>query len=83
LLKGIIQPVLARYPEFQVKRADQDARPGLIDVHMINDILDAELVIADLSYLNPNTFYEIGIRHMTEKPIIRCKLISHDQIRSR
>jgi hypothetical protein len=27
---------------------------------MINDLLNAELVIADLSLLNPNAFYEIG-----------------------
>ena len=65
---------MAGFPEFQVKRADQDARPGLINVQMINDLLNAELVIADLSLLNPNAFYEIGIRHMTEKPIIHMQL---------
>ncbi len=74
LLEGIIQPVLADFPDFLVKRADQDARPGLIDVHMINDLLDAELVVADLSFHNPNAFYEIGIRHMTQKPIIHMQL---------
>ncbi len=74
LLKGIIRPVMTGYPEFQVKRADHDARPGLIDVQMINDLIDAELVIADLSLLNPNAFYEIGIRHMTGKPIIHMQL---------
>ena len=58
---------------FQVKRADHDPRPGLIDVHLIEDLLDADLVIADLSYLNPNAFYEIGIRHMVQKPIIHLQ----------
>jgi len=79
LLDGIIRPVLADFSDFWVKRADQDARPGLIDVQMINDLLNAELVIADLSLLNPNTFYEIGIRHMTQKPIIHMQL-AHEQI---
>lgn len=74
LLKGIILPIMTGHPEFQVKRADHDARPGLIDVQMINDLLDAELVIADLSLLNPNAFYEIGIRHVIEKPIIHMQL---------
>jgi len=60
LLEGIIQPVLSEFPEFNVKRADHDARPGLIDAQMINDLLNAELVIADLSFSNPNAFYEIG-----------------------
>jgi hypothetical protein len=34
----------------------------------------ADLVIADLSKLNPNAFYEIGIRHMAQKPIIHMQL---------
>src|SRR5262245_35015983 len=60
--------------DFHVKRADQDSRPGLIDAQMINDLLTAELVIADLSFSNPNAFYEIGIRHMAEEPIIHMQL---------
>jgi hypothetical protein len=74
LLEEIIKPVLANFPDFDVKRTDNDARPGLIDVQMINDLLNAELVIADLSSLNPNAFYEIGIRHMAQKPIIHMQL---------
>src|SRR5208337_2170558 len=74
LLDGIIRPVMATFHDFHVKRADHEARPGLIDVQMINDLLNAELVIADLSLLNPNAFYEIGIRHMTQKPIIHMQL---------
>jgi hypothetical protein len=37
-------------------------------------LLDAELVIADITTLNPNCFYEIGIRHMVQKPIIHMHL---------
>jgi hypothetical protein len=74
LLDGIIAPVLKDYDQFKVKRADRDPRPGNIDSHMINDLLDADLVIADLSFSNPNAFYEIGIRHMAQKPIIHMQL---------
>jgi hypothetical protein len=74
LLNGIIRPALDEFHAFHVKRADHDVRPGLIDVQMINDIIDADLVIADLSLRNPNAFYEIGIRHMTRKPIIHMQL---------
>jgi|SRR5579862_1328954 len=74
LLEGIIEPVLGGFPDFKVKRADQDPRPGLIDAQLINDLLNAELVIADLSFLNPNVYYEIGIRHMAQKPIIHMQL---------
>lgn len=41
---------------------------------LLNDLLTADLVIADLSGLNPNAFYEIGIRHMAQKPIIHMQL---------
>jgi hypothetical protein len=74
LLEEIIQPVMAEFTDFEVKRADQDHRPGLIDAQLINDLLTAELVIADLSGLNPNAFYEIGIRHMAQKPVIHMQL---------
>lgn len=74
LLEGIIEPVMAKIPQFDVKRADHDPRPGLIDAQMINDLLNADLVIADLSFSNPNAFYEIGIRHMAQKPIIHMQL---------
>ena len=44
----------------------------------LNDLLNAELVIADLSFLNPNAFYEIGIRHMAQKPIIHMQLATQE-----
>jgi hypothetical protein len=78
VLDGIIRPVMDKFPDFIVKRADNDARPGQIDVHMIDDLLNADLVIADLSLLNPNVFYEIGIRHMAQKPIIHMQLASEN-----
>jgi hypothetical protein len=74
LLEGIIEPVMREFPDFAVKRADQDPRPGLIDAQLINDLLTADLVIADLSLFNPNVYYEIGIRHMAQKPIIHMQL---------
>ena len=70
VLHGIIEPVLSKRSDFDVRRADQDARPGLITSQIITDLHDAELVIADLAFHIPNVFYEIGIRHMVVKPII-------------
>jgi hypothetical protein len=70
VLERIIKPVMAGFEGYCVKRADEDARPGIIASQMINDLLTTELVIADLSFHNPNVFYEIGIRHMVRKPII-------------
>ncbi len=55
---------------FICKRADEDARPGMINDQIIYDIVNSDVVIADLSELNPNAFYELGIRHSTLKPTI-------------
>jgi hypothetical protein len=71
LLDEIIAPVFAEYfKEFDVIRSDKIAQPGMINSQVINHLLDAELVIADMSLLNANAFYEMGIRHMAVKPII-------------
>jgi hypothetical protein len=39
----------------------------MIDSQVITKVLDADLVIADLTLKNPNAFYELGLRHMAEK----------------
>lgn len=71
LLDEIIAPVFAEhFKDFEVIRSDKIAQPGMIDSQVINHLLDADLVVADLSLLNANAFYEIGLRHMERKPII-------------
>jgi hypothetical protein len=71
LLHALIKHVLTADDfGYVVKRADEDADPGMIGDRVISDIINAELVIADLTDLNANAFYELGIRHSTEKPTI-------------
>ncbi|MFT8723089.1 MAG: hypothetical protein ABF443_00130 [Acetobacter malorum] len=71
LLDGIIKEVLEREPfSYNVKRADKDVSVGSINSAVINDIINADLAIADLSERNPNAFYELGIRHAFNKPVI-------------
>jgi hypothetical protein len=71
LLHAVIKHVLeAEEFGYKVKRADEDADPGMIGDRVISDIIHAELVVADLTDLNPNAFYELGIRHSNEKPTI-------------
>lgn len=71
----IITPVFSPREEFKVIRADKVSMPGLIDTQIISELLNAELVIADLTGLNPNAFYELGIRHVIQKPIIHMHLV--------
>ncbi|PTW47640.1 hypothetical protein C8J25_103361 [Sphingomonas faeni] len=71
LLKGVIKPVLeADEFGYNVKRADHDTDPGSITSAVIADLVNADLVIADLTGFNPNAFYELGIRHALRKPAI-------------
>ncbi|HEV8431777.1 MAG TPA: TRAFs-binding domain-containing protein [Thermoanaerobaculia bacterium] len=44
-------------------RADDIKHSGLIDVPMYELLLEADVVIADLSTANPNAIYELGVRH--------------------
>lgn len=44
-------------------RADEITHSGSIDVQMYQELLQADLVIADLSTLNANALYELGVRH--------------------
>src|SRR5215204_1951356 len=44
-------------------RADEIIHSGVIDVPMYEQLLTADVVVADLSTANPNAFYELGVRH--------------------
>ncbi|MBL7712380.1 MAG: hypothetical protein JNL13_07955, partial [Chitinophagaceae bacterium] len=44
-------------------RADEIKHSGTIDVPMYQQLLNADVVIADLSTSNANAFYELGVRH--------------------
>lgn len=44
-------------------RADEIQHSGIIDTPMYQHLLDADVVIADLSTYNVNAAYELGVRH--------------------
>ena len=44
-------------------RADQEQRGGDIRIDMFQELLVADLVVADLTIDNPNAWYELGVRH--------------------
>lgn len=70
LLEYVIRPALAPLGFDPIKRADADADPGSITDALIRDVLEAPLVVADLTNFNPNAFYELGIRHASRLPTI-------------
>lgn len=48
-------------------RASDISHSGVIDIPMYNSILKSDFVVADLSTLNANVLYELGIRHAVRK----------------
>lgn len=60
--KEIIKPVVTECG-YHCIRGDEVLDSGLIDVSMYYAILESDLVVADISTLNPNAIYELGVRH--------------------
>jgi len=47
----------------EVLRADEEQSAGDIRADMFQELLMADLVVADLTLDNPNVWYELGVRH--------------------
>lgn len=62
ILRHLIEPVL-KETKFSAVRADRIAKPGIITKQVIEYIAYSRICVADLSFDNPNAFYELGVRH--------------------
>lgn len=51
-------------------RADRILHTPMITAAIFKGIEESDICIADLTFLNPNVFYELGIRHAIERPVI-------------
>ncbi len=60
--KHIIKPAVTE-AGLECIRADEIVHSGTIDVPMYEMLMEADLVIADLSTSNVNAAYELGVRH--------------------
>ncbi|MDA8332525.1 MAG: hypothetical protein M0027_15240 [Candidatus Dormibacteraeota bacterium] len=70
VLTSLIEPALKEL-NLRAVRADRISRPGLITGQIIEQLTKARLVIADLSFSNPNVYYELALRHATRKPVVQ------------
>jgi gamma-glutamylcyclotransferase (GGCT)/AIG2-like uncharacterized protein YtfP len=70
LLAQVFRPA-AEECGYRLVRADELTDPGMITQQIIDRLLNADLVIADLTDDNPNVFYELAARHATGKPVIQ------------
>jgi tetratricopeptide (TPR) repeat protein len=67
---GVYETILAPAAQragYSPKRSDLGGGPGNITSSIIQDLLNAEIVIADLTDGNANVLFELGIRHVFRK----------------
>jgi hypothetical protein len=69
-LGSLVEPAVEPFG-LKVVRADGIDTPGIITRQIVDYLLKSKLVIADLSFHNPNVFYELALRHASRLPIVQ------------
>lgn len=62
IYRDIIKPAVISC-DYECIRGDEVLDSGLIEESMYYGILESDLVVADITTLNPNAIYELGVRH--------------------
>lgn len=69
VLKQYMDPAAA-LRGYAAYRGDQLCAPGLVMPQVVQNLLDASLIMAYVAANNPNVFYELAIAHTLRKPVI-------------
>jgi hypothetical protein len=69
-LNYVVEPAIEEL-KLKIVRADQIGKPGMIGAQVVEHIMRSRLVIADLSFHNPNVFYELCLRHVIGLPLVQ------------
>jgi hypothetical protein len=67
---ALVEPALNEFG-LRLVRADKIGDAGMITGQIIEHIIHSKLVIVDLSFHNPNVFYELALRHAVRRPIVQ------------
>ena len=70
VLKNIIRPAV-KARGYTAGRIDSLSPSGDITQAIVEELCSADLVVADLTFLNPNVMYELGIRQAWNLPLIQ------------
>lgn len=70
VLRSLITP--AAGAAFTVKTANRQGS-DMIQSTIVNDLIESDLVIADLTEHNPNVMFELGFRMAQDKPVVLMK----------
>lgn len=62
LYEYTVKPVLEA-AGYHVVRADEVTKAGAVNKDVVERLARADLVVADMTDLNPNVFWELGVRH--------------------
>jgi hypothetical protein len=65
-----VENVVEDYCGLTCVRADKLSKSERITTDIWNHINESRFLIADLTYRNPNVFYELGMAHALNKPVI-------------
>jgi hypothetical protein len=70
VLGSLLEPALEGLG-LRLVRADRISKPGMITAQVIDHLVRAPLVVADLSFGNPNVYYELALRHASHRPVVQ------------
>ena len=78
VLRSLITPAAVE-AGFEVRTANRQGS-DLIQSTIIKELMEADLVICDLTEHNPNVLFELGIRMMTNKPVSIIKALGTGRV---